>query len=379
MNCFHGITLGSERNVTPSERREVAHRTGIVFLQESVLTDKPQNIRTPPDTQNASGVIRKVGVEIEFAGLSPEQAAKLVAECFGGIVEPADTPFVFSVKDTPWGKFRIELDTHFVHPEKDLGDAVEESALPASEESVEAIRDFDTQMRELIGKASTSFVPTEIVSPPIPWNELARLTDLVEALRARGAKGTDDGLAYSFGVHLNPETAQGNGGYLLAIMRAYVLLSDWLREQIDVNATRKILPHIDPFPKKYTLTILQPDYIPDLETLIHDYFEMNPTRNRELDMLPLFKHLAPLTVAELTDDKRIKARPTFHYRLPDTRLSDPEWNIAQEWNRWVAVEYLAADETNLRRLAGRYLANADSPISKQLKEVRQWIEKLANR
>ena len=35
-------------------------------------------------------------------------------------------------------------------------------------------------------------------------------------------------------------------------------------------------------------------------------------------------------------NEKINGRPTFHYRLPDARLSDPGWSIAPDWNRWVA-------------------------------------------
>ncbi|WP_169566441.1 amidoligase family protein [Sneathiella limimaris] len=342
------------------------------------MTEKKENILTPPIDRNTAGKIRCVGIEIEFAEVSSKQAAELIQICFGGNVEASNSSFVFSVSDTRWGDFRVELDTRFAHPERDFGDVLEDSGLPVSDEGLREVHKVDAQVREWIGKASSSVVPTEIVSPPIPWNELGDLDELIEGLRARGAKGTDDSPVYGFGVHLNPEVASESVDHVLSILRAYILLSDWLREQIQVNATRRILPHIDPFPKKYAVMILARDYAPDLETLITDYFSMNPTRNRELDMLPLFKHLAPDTLADLTTDERIKARPTLHYRLPDTRLSDPDWTISQEWNRWVVVERLASDKEKLRRLSDRYLETADNPVSAWLKEVSVWLENLAS-
>ena len=344
-----------------------------------ILNDKHQDMRTPPNVHNLSGTVRRVGVELEFAGLSSEQAAELVADSFDGTTRPIDMPFVLSVADTKWGEFQVELDTQYVHPEKDLGDILEESSLPVSKEDIKTVRNLNSYVRQhWVGKALAGVVPTEIVTPPIPWDELGELEILVEALRAHGAKGTDDGVVYSFGVHLNPEIAREDVDYILAVLRAYMLLSDWLRDEIHVDLMRKILPHIDPFPKEYAVKILAADYAPDLDALIKDYFAMNPTRNRELDMLPLFKHLAPKTLAKLTDDERIKARPTFHYRLPNMCLSDPGWSVVQEWNRWVAVETLAADEDTLRRLGDSYLANAKSPIGEWLKEVRLWLENLTN-
>ena len=152
-------------------------------------------IATPPIAQNTSGATRSVGVEIEFAGLSPEQTANMVQECFGGNLEAGDTTFVYSVVGTRLGDFRIELDTRFVHPEKDLGDALEEGSLPVNEDGVKAVRAVDGQVREWVGKAAAGVVPTEIVSPPIPWNELDALTPLLAALRTGGARGTDENFA----------------------------------------------------------------------------------------------------------------------------------------------------------------------------------------
>ncbi|WP_340150528.1 amidoligase family protein [uncultured Sneathiella sp.] len=343
------------------------------------MNDERSGVRTPPRTHNVSGNTRHVGVELEFAGLSSEQAAEQVAACFHGTVKPIELPFVLSVVDTKWGEFRVELDTQFVHPKRDIGDILKESPLPVSKEDIEAVRNLNSHVRQhWVGKAIAGVVPTEIVTPPIPWDELGELASLVEALRTHGAKGTDDSLVYSFGAHLNPEVASEKVEYLLAVLRAYILLSDWLRDEIRIDLMRKILPHIDPFPQDYAVKILAPDYEPDLEAFIKDYYAMNPTRNRELDMLPLFKHLAPDILANLTDDDRIKARPTFHYRLPNMCLSDPDWSVVREWNRWVAVEALAADKENLRRLADIYLANARSSIGERLKEVGRWLENLTS-
>ena len=45
----------------------------------------------------------------------------------------------------------------------------------------------------------------------------------------------------------------------------------------------------------------------------------------------------------------MSARPTFHYRLPNCRVDEPDWRIAHEWNAWVTVEALAADEDALHK------------------------------
>lgn len=92
-----------------------------------------------------------------------------------------------------------------------------------------------------------------------------------------------------------------------------------------------------------------------MDQLIDDFITDNPTRNRELDMLPLFAHLDEDRVRARVDDPLIKARPTYHYRLPNTNLADPEWGVLTEWNRWVIVERLAAAHNRRRQLADTYL------------------------
>jgi hypothetical protein len=347
-----------------------------LFKRQNHMKTTPHLIKTPPLTRNTSGDIRRVGVEIEFSGLNPAHAAQLVSDILGGQVDGTKSAFKFHVKGTKWGKFTVELDTQYVHPDKDLGDLIEEADLPLNQEAVNLGREIDTFFRDVVGTVSSIAVPTEIVSPPIPWSELDQLTPLVEALRERGAKGTDDNFIYAFGVHLNPEIAADDTDYLLRHLRAYVLLSDWLRARVQVDATRRLLPHVDPFPREYIRTILAATYKPDLRQLISDYARMNPTRNRELDMFPLFKFLAPDELSQFTDDILIKARPTFHYRLPNTHLSDPGWDFVEEWNRWFVVEKLAADERALERLADRYLARPSNFLEQWMRDIGDWIDTL---
>jgi hypothetical protein len=327
----------------------------------------------PPEPHNPDGEVRRVGVEIEFAGLPPRDTAELVRDCFGGRVE-AISAHRMKVCETRWGDFGIELDTQYAHPDEAVL-----YAGPRDDTEWERHRhrmriDFHTRTRELIGDVVTGLVPTEIVCPPVPWNELEELDALFVALGRRGAKGTDESLLYGFGLHLNPEVSSLEVSDILDHLRAYLLSAQWLREQIDVDITREVLPHANPFPKLYALRILDPDYAPDIDTMIADYLEFNPTRNRELDMFPLFAHLRPDYPHELFRNKLVKARPTFHYRLPDARLSDPEWGSAVEWNRWLAVEKLAADKSALTDRAAGYLARHRRPwLLRCLHRVRDWM------
>jgi len=311
--------------------------------------------RTPPDTDNAEGNPRRIGVEIEFGGIDLDTAAELVQGIFGGETgQPS--PHVRRVEGTKIGDFEIELDAQLVHPKSD-DDEIERTA------------------RKLAGDLSSSFVPAEIVGPPAPLESLDDFDRLIDALRKAGAEGTADGISYAFGMQLNPEVPSEQAADILAMLQAYILLSPLLRRRIDVDPMRRLLPYVDPFPLDYARKILDPDYAPGIAALIDDYIEANPTRNRELDMLPLFAHLDEDRVRDRLDDPLIKARPTYHYRLPNTNFTDTGWGVVVEWNRWVSVERLAADTSRRRTLAEMFLSrNPEDFLDRLLVRAREWLE-----
>ncbi len=328
---------------------------------------------SPPEPCNSSGEIRRVGVEIEFAGLPPRETTALVRELFGGEVITVSAHRL-KVKDTRWGDFVIELDTQYAHPDDTVINAGPKDDSDLERHRHQVRIDFHTRTRELIGDVVTGLVPTEIVCPPIRWDELHELDALFGALRGHGAKGTSDSLLYGFGLHLNPEAPSLEVASILDHLRAYLLSAQWLREQIDIDITREVLPHANPFPKPYALKILDPSYAPDVDTLIGDYLEHNPSRNRELDMFPLFAYLRPDYPSPLFHHKLVKPRPTFHYRLPDARLSEPGWGSAVEWNRWVEVERLAADKVALTERSAAYLAqHTRSLVTRWMEKLRDWM------
>ena len=324
-------------------------------------------LQAPPNRLNSDEKIRHVGVEVEFAGLPPRETALIVRDLFGGELNVV-SPHRLLVENTRWGEFGIELDTQYAHPDKSMvDDARVEDGEWARYQHQRRV-EFHQKTRELIGDMVTGLVPTEIVCPPIPWDELEALDVLFEALREHGAKGTDASLMYGFGLHLNLEVERFDVDYLLAMLRAYLLLAGWLRDEIKVDITREMLPHANPFPKDYTLKVLDSRYSPDLDTLIDDYLHYNPTRNRELDMLPLFTYLRPGHHHELLHAKLNQPRPTFHYRLPNAQLSQPGWGSVVEWNRWVEVEKLAINTDVLRARCAEYVAYHNRPLLARVKE-----------
>lgn len=321
------------------------------------MTTEP---KVPPVRVNKDGDERCVGVELEFAGLSVEETTRHLKECFGGEVEPVDAHR--NILDHPdWGKATIELDVQYVHKKEDGG---EEGKL-AFLESLKLSEDA----RGKIGDALTGLVPVEIVFPPIPWSRLGELSAVFDVLREHGALGTREHPLYAFGLHLNVEVASGSADEILSMLRAYVVMAEALHEAVDVDITRRILPHADRFPADYARMICAPDYPAKLGRIIDDYLEMNPTRNRELDMLPLFSFLDPDRVADRISDSLVKSRPTYHYRLPNADLGDPDWSAVTEWNRWVAIEELAADEARLERSMALFLEETEPGLAARLRRL----------
>ncbi len=317
----------------------------------------------PPHPRAADGRERRVGVEIEFANLRCRDAAELVRERFGGELREQD-PHRFEVAGTELGDFTVELDWRYVHGSDKFAGGGERPAGRGVADKLE--REFYTTL----GDIGRLWVPVEIIAPPVPFGRLRELNAIVSDLRAADAEGTDEGLLFAFATQFNPEVPSLDHESILDHLKAFLLLSDWLRQEIELDIKRRLLPFIDPFPESYVRQVVDPGYRPSRDQLIDDYLEANPTRNRELDMMPLFSELDPERVRARVDDPLIKPRPTFHYRLPDTRLRDPEWSLATEWNRWVRVEQLADDEDRLRAAAEDYLAGSN-PWS-----PREWIERI---
>jgi hypothetical protein len=224
------------------------------------------------------------------------------------------------------------------------------------------MEEFQENLRGLLGDISALVVPCEIVCPPVEIAALPRIGELVNALGSAGASGTHANPFYAFGLQLNPEIAGADAQSITAMLKAYVLMSDWLRAVIKLNITRQIIAFADPFPKAYANMLVDPGYWPDMPGLIDDYLIYNDTRNRELDMLPLFAWLDEERVRAAIDDPRIKARPTFHYRLPDANIGQQNWSLTLEWNRWCVVERLAADRGKLDAMGAAYMENLNRLI-----------------
>lgn len=333
-----------------------------MILDYRFMSKNTSAVETPPRQHNTDGETRRVGIEIEFANVDASRTASIVCDLYGG-EQDIESPHHVSVSNTSLGDFDIELDWQGAHKKN----TAEEASFFAN---------MEDQAREALGHAATDLVPTEVVCPPIPWDRLGELNALFNKLRECGAEGTEASLLYGFGLHLNPEVAEESVDYALRNLQAYVILEDWLRETINVDVTRRMLPHTNPFPVHYLRLLLDDSYTPDIKTLIRDYTAENQTRNRGLDMMPLFRHLDEATLlASFEDASLVKARPTFHYRLPNAQLSDATWTAAIEWNRWVEVEKLAEDSNRLTACREAYARWLAKPATERwLDTVKKWIE-----
>ena len=294
----------------------------------------------PPVLTNAHGRIRTVGVELEFAGLTAEATAKALSSAFGGGISQKD-PHAFSVKNSKLGDIAVELDMRYVHPDRKPNTL---------------FKTMGAKFASWFGSAVRHVIPCELVTAPIPIDRLREVDRALAVLRDAGAKGTQDGALYAFGLHFNPETPALDVETIASIVKAFALLNAWLRRQVAPDPTRHLLGFADPFPASYVRQIAAPEYRPDMATFIDDYIAANPTRNRDLDLLPLLTQIDEQRVRAKLPNEKINKRPAFHYRLPDARVSDRGWSIAPDWNRWVAVERVAYDRERLEKLGVAYRA-----------------------
>jgi hypothetical protein len=277
-----------------------------------------------PQPSRADGAPRRCGVEIECAGLSLREAADLLRALWGGRLDVERAKDRLALRGGRYGTLRIERDTA-------LSRAGAEGALRA---------------------ALGDLVPVEIVTDPLAPGDLPLLDRTVAALRAAGARGSRDGVAFGFGVHLNPEVAAETADFVVPVVRAFALLEDWLRASDPIDPARRLLPFVDPWPRRLVDALAADGAAWDLPALTERYLALSPSRNRGLDLLPLLTHLDPDRVAAaLPEAKARGGRPAFHYRLPEARLDEAGWTLAYEWNRWVLVERVAAQPDLLAALA----------------------------
>lgn len=319
--------------------------------------------------KNSEGEVRRVGFEIEFIDYSLDNSVELIQSLFGGHIRQ-ENDHLIHVDETPYGKFSIERDLNL------LQSLSKKSIENKSENKV----DIEGVANELLTPLLKKVVPVEIVTPPLSFNQVDIVDLIIDELKKTPAKDTSKNIFSAFGLHINPELPGLDVDTIIHYLKAYCLLNAWLRDKIDVDFSRKILPFVDEYPRSYVSLILNESYQPDITTLIDDYIKHNKTRNRSLDMLPLFKNINHDQVTKLLPRESIKARPTFHYRLPNTSFTNDDWSVKKEWSRWLVVEILANNRELIKEMSIRYITllneNVIFNVRKWIKETECFLEKV---
>lgn len=340
-------------------------------MQERNMT----RFKLPPVLQNSGGELRKVGFELEYAHVGIAESVAIIKELYGGETQ-ASHRFSQKVTGTRLGDFNVEIDLQLL-TEKTYRHFFEKVGLKIEELHWGHVK-LEDKLESLLENLMTRFFPYEVASPPVPITHISQLEPLREALFEHHAEGTEAFPTNAFGTHINIEIPDTETETILRYLRAFLLLYPWLLEVGETDFMRQNLTaFINPFPEAYILLVLHPAYHPDLETLVDDYHHHNPDRNRPLDLYPLFATLAPEQLQAFSNQGKVKARKAFHYRLPNSRVSSPDWSLALEWNNWVVVEELANNPTQLGEMAKAYRALKEETFigfeNKWAKQTEKWL------
>ncbi len=315
----------------------------------------------PPVVKNSDGESRKVGFELEFAGVELRETAGIIASLYGGEIKEVHR-YHFEVKNTEFGTFRVELDAQILQKmaRQNMDVTFDEQGLRKSIEDV-------------VDKLAKTVVPIEVVMPPVKVSELEKLEELRKKLQENKAKGTDTSFIHAFGMHINIEVPELAPVPVLQYLKAFIILYPWLLDVLEINISRKISPFVVPFPDKYSMMVLEPSYQPSFQKMIENYVEHNDTRNRPLDMMPVFGMINNKLIKKVIEGEKNDPRPAFHYRLPNSRINDAGWRFEKEWNRWLVVEKLVSDKEMLDRLSRLYLVRRKQKLLAFRKEWAQTI------
>lgn len=292
-----------------------------------------------PVPETAKGKPRRVGVEVEFAGLDESEVARVLSEVLGGEIERSG-PYHYSLCGTEIGDMTVELDTALR----------KKSDRRLVQEGLDLAR---------------GIIPVEVITAPITATALPRLDAAISALRDAGAKGSGQGAFYGFGVHLNPEIAGETHPLTPATIRSYGLIEEHLRAEDRIDGTRRLLPFVDRWPAALIDGLASAGNA-TLRDLMVLYARHTTSRNHGLDLLPLFRHIDERNFHRLFgtgDGGTTNARPTFHFRLPDSRIDEQDWSLLFAWRDWHLIETVAADDALLHRLAQARLQYSDRLLS----------------
>lgn len=299
-------------------------------------------------------------MEIELAGLELDQLAILIQETVGGrIIKKSD--YEALVEGTHLGDVRVEFDAALFR-ELRVRNFFEEL-------ETDILDDADKiSLEKALASVAQWLVPFELVFEPLAVERLVEL-DQLRAVIGQNAHGTNSSLLYAFGLHFNPELPDLRIETVLRYLRAFFVLYEELKQAHGIDPIRSLSGFIGPFPRDYILLVLNAKYRPTKEQFIDDYLRANPTRNRPMDLLPLLAQMDERRVRTALPEEKISPRPTFHYRLPNSRIDEADWSITQEWAIWMRVDQLANDRATLAKRSRYELKRLQGPFLYWLKRL----------
>jgi len=298
----------------------------------------------------------RVGIEIEFSRLTAHEAAEVIAAApkVGGKVVIRG-PHAAHLEGGALDGARVELDTRFANPpEEGDGDFFKEM--------LEAM-----DMRDMAADAVSYIAPVELSTPPMPVDKLDVVDAAIAALRDAGGVGTKESPFAAYGLHLNVELVPPDPQRAVRVAAAYAFAEEWVRWKVAPDLMRRATPYVDPYPAIFTFALSRAfdGKEPDLKAFIALYGRWCPSRNHGLDMWPLLGWLDEKTAKRATIHRIRGPRPTFHYRLPNSDIEDPEWTPRNDLALWRKIEQIGDDpklleaartawvERNFWRITGR--------------------------
>lgn len=215
----------------------------ILFLA-TMVTWQPQLARSSDLMTTTDKVIyekdeTRVGVEVEFWGLTPKQAADVVAAELHGKVTTNKTKIITTLKEIKADGTRVynyEDAVEFVISTRELGDII----LKPDSNQVDDIHNPDPSLSVV-----------ELVSPPIVESQIDSLDRVIKALQKAGAHGTD--AAHAVSTQMNVEVAGGKKENfdqkelesIVNLMRVVIHHEKQMRAQMDIPDIRA--PYVQSF------------------------------------------------------------------------------------------------------------------------------------
>lgn len=297
-----------------------------------------------------------------MSGLSAEDAARHIVDLFGGEKEARDasgmTGEVLAVSGTSLGDFGIR----FAPPDS-----------PA-EERPGATRALTRAAVEKLAAVSGPVSSCEVHCPPVPFREVDCLDRLLDELRRSGAARDREAAPLPLGFDLVVDAEDTGADTIASVIKSFCLISDWLRQDYAAPDIEEAIAFPEPYSLDYRTLVAEPGYQPDINRLAADYIRHNPTRNRELDLLPLFADIAAEALETEDTLPPIQPMRAYCYRLPRAGLARAGGIVADELQRWQMVESIAADPVRLGQMGEAFLARSHEFVEADwTDECEKWL------